>query len=106
MTSDPFERAAQREEMEGFRRDLMRAGKWAGSGGMIIALVTFGLPYVIWGLIRAATYHWGAPTLAQSVLHYFFGRPYVFGVYTAWMLFLLWAWAIVVVSFRLGEDWF
>lgn len=105
MTSDPFERAAQREETAWIRRELTRAHSWAGPhGGMSVAMIAFGLPYVIWGLIRAANTMWGAPTLARSIVHYFFGKPFLFGAYTGWMLFLLWAWAIVAASQRLGES--
>jgi hypothetical protein len=38
------------------------------------ALVAFGLPYALWALVRAASYHFGAPTLPQSVIHFLFGH--------------------------------
>ena len=101
MTTDPFERAARREEQEEVRREMRRRWTW-GRGwrrsGMATALVVFGIPYVIWGLIRAANFDFGDPTMGQSLLRYFFGRWYVFGVYTGWMLFLIWTWAIARTS--------
>jgi hypothetical protein len=96
MTTDPFERAAQYEEREEIAREMRRAWAWNGisGSGVATALVAFGLPYVIWGLVRAAGFHFGDPTMPQSLIRFFFGRWWIFGAYTVWMLFLLWAWAI------------
>ena len=101
MTADPFERAARREEHEEFQREMRRMWDWrsASTNGMSIALVVFGIPYVLIALIRAAGFDFGDPTLPRSIVEYFFGGPRRgFGIYTGWMLFLLWTWLIVRVS--------
>jgi hypothetical protein len=95
VTHDPFERAAEREEREELRREMRRQRMWsAGRNGMGSALAAFGIPYLVWGLIRAASFDFGDPTVPQSIVRFFFGKWWIFGAYTAWMLFLLWAAAI------------
>ena len=99
MTTDPFERAARREEEEEYRRELMRTRLWRrGRRGTTSALVFFGIPYAIWGLLRAAGYTWASP-VGESIRHYFFGNV-GFAIYTVWMLFLVWMWAVEFVSRR------
>ena len=94
LTTDPFERAARREEQEHIRQRWVQE-MWGGRGsGMGAVIAFFGIPYVIWGLIRAAGFDFGDPTLPQSIVDYFFGKWWIFGAYTAWMLLLVWVWAI------------
>ena len=105
---DPFERAAEREEQEEFRREMKRMWMWGrarryGHSGLVVAIIVFGIPYVVWGLIRAASFHFGDPTIPQSVVRYFFGHWWTFGAYSGWMLFLLWAWAIEAASRRVRD---
>jgi len=104
MTSDPFERAAKREERAEIERERRLHGVWTdygGSNGMAVALVVFGIPYLIIALIRASGWDFGSPTLPESLVEYFFGGPRRgFGIYTGWMLFLIWTWLITVVSSR------
>jgi hypothetical protein len=102
---DPFERAARREEQEELRREITRAkllsrvtGKDSGTG---TALVVFGIPYVIWALIRAAFYDFGEPTLPRSIVEFFFGQWWWFGAYTGWVLFLVW---VALIQRFSGDD--
>jgi hypothetical protein len=109
VSTDPFERAARREEREEIRRELRRSWiapgmRWA-SRGITTALVAFGFPYLIWGLIRAANFDFGDPTLGQSIVRFFFGKWYVFGVYTVWMLFLAWTWVITLTTRARRAPW-
>jgi hypothetical protein len=109
VTEDPFERAAKREEREEIRREMRKQWlvpgvRWA-SRGMTTAIVSFGIPYVIWGLIRAAGFDFGEPTMPQSIIRFFFGKWYVFGIYTGWMLFLLWSWAITRTTMGGRAPW-
>lgn len=109
MTTDPFERAARREEQEEIRRERRKAEAWLIPGvrwartGVGAAIVSFGIPYIIWGGIRASGFDFGEPTMPQSIVRYFFGPRYVFGVFTGWMIFLVWSWAVTRASmFRRG----
>jgi hypothetical protein len=101
VTDDPFERAAEREEREEMRREMRRERMWRrGREGTSSMLAMFGIPYVVWALIRAANFDFGEPTLPQSIVRYFFGKWWVFGAYSAWMLFLIWMWAVERTSRR------
>jgi hypothetical protein len=105
MTTDPFERAARREEHEEIAREMRKRWGIPGGGsptsGMSIALIVFGGPYILIALIRAAGFDFGEPTLGQSLVDFFFGPPRRgFAIYTGWMLFLAWTWLIVAVSSR------
>jgi hypothetical protein len=104
MTSDPFERAARREEREEIEREKRLRQMWtdySSSTGVAIAIVVFGIPYLLIALIRASGWDFGSPTLPESLVEYFFGGPRRgFGIYTGWMLFLIWAWLITVLSNR------
>jgi hypothetical protein len=99
---DPFEEAARREEREELKREIRRRSALKSlqpeRSGMSTALVVFGIPYVVWGLIRAASYHFGSPTVPRSIVHFFFGSWWWFGAYSALMLFLIWTWAITVTQ--------
>ena len=103
--ADPFERAARREEQEELRREITRAklmkrvtGKDSDAG---TALAVFGIPYVVWALIRAAYYNFGEPTMPRSIVEFFFGQWWFFGAYTAWVLFLVW---VTLISRLSGDD--
>jgi hypothetical protein len=106
MKDDPFERAAEREEHEEIRREMRRTWMWGrrGRSGTAVAVVVFGIPYIVWGLLRAATYDFGEPTVPQSMVRFFFGEWWWFGAMTGWLLFLIWATAIEVVSARYRDD--
>ena len=92
---DPFERAAQREEREELRREITRAHLLSrvtgGRSSMGSALASLGVPYLVWGLIRAAYYDFGSPTLPRSIVEFLFGDFWWFGAYSALMLLLIWA---------------
>ena len=97
MTEDPFERAAKREqrmEMLKQRQKESWSDDFSRTAGTGKALRVFLLPYVIWGLIRAANYEWSGPPLAESLLDFFFGSGVGFAIFTGFILFLLWVWLI------------
>jgi hypothetical protein len=105
MTSgeDPFEEAARREQADRLHREAGIAavrGSIAGrdSSGMLPGIVAFLGPYLLWAALRAANHAWSTPTIGKSVLNFFFGSGIPFAIYTAWMLLLVWAWAITVAS--------
>jgi hypothetical protein len=99
VTTDPFERAARREEQEEIRREVMRTRLWRqGRGGTGVAVVVFGVPYIILGLVRASGHAFTTP-YGEAIRRYFFGKP-GFAIFTAWMLFLVWVWAIEFASRR------
>lgn len=105
MTVDPFERAAEREEREEIVREMRKtwgiAGLVSPTSGMTISLIVFGGPYILIALIRAAGFDFGEPTWGESMVEFFFGGPRRgFGIYTGWMLFLVWVWLITAVSSR------
>jgi hypothetical protein len=111
LTTDPFERAAKREEQEEIRKEflrqrmargtLRRMRRRGGRTGMWIAVVVFGAPYALTALIRAAGFDFGEPAWGTSLVNFFFGgRLWLFGAYTGFMLLLLWAAAIVWVASR------
>ena len=99
---DPFERAARREEQEELRREITRAhllSRMTGGGSdMGAALAALGVPYLVWGLIRAAYYDFGSPTLPRSIVEFFFDDFWWFGAYTVLMLLVIWAAAITRFS--------
>jgi hypothetical protein len=105
MTSsdDPFEEAARREHAGWLRREARLAavrGSIGGrdSTGMLTPIVVFLGPYLIWAALRAANHAWSTPTVGKSILNFFFGSGVPFAIYTAWMLLLVWIWAITLAS--------
>ena len=72
LTTDPFERAAQREHQDELQRELMKERIWRkmrkrrDASGMGIILMFFGVPYVFAGLIRAASFRFGQPSMRAS----------------------------------------
>jgi len=105
MTSsdDPFEQAARREHADRLRREARIAtvrGSIAGqdSRGMLTAIVVFLGPYLLWAALRAANHAWSTPTVGKSIINFFFGSGVPFAIYTAWMLLLVWIWAIMLAS--------
>jgi len=105
MTSseDPFEQAARREQADRLHREARIASvrydvAGEGSRGMLIAIVVFLGPYLLWSALRAANHAWTTPTVGKSVLNFFFGSGIPFAAYTAWMLLLVWIWAIVLTT--------
>jgi uncharacterized Tic20 family protein len=105
MTSsdDPFEEAARREHADRLHREAMTAavrGSISGrdSSGMLTAIVVFLGPYLLWAGLRAANHAWSTPTVGKSVVNFFFGSGIPFAIYTAWMLLLVWTWAIILAG--------
>lgn len=115
MTSsdDPFEVAARREHaavqnLAGGRAGNAggwggNAGGWGGSAiwqsgrsgkGMLTTVMVFLGPYLLWAGLRAGSHAWATPSVGESVVNFFFGTGVPFALYTAWMLLLLWIWAI------------
>jgi hypothetical protein len=103
-SDDPFEEAARREHDDRLRREARTAAvrdgiRQAGSSsGMGTAIVVFLGPYLLWAGLRAGNHAWTTPTVGKSIVSFFFGSGIPFAFYTAWMLFLVWVWAIVVAS--------
>jgi uncharacterized Tic20 family protein len=105
MTSggDPFEQAARREHADRLHREAMitavraRTGGRGGSG-MLTAIVVFLGPYLLWAALRAANHAWSTPTVGKSIINFFFGSGVPFAIYTAWMLLLVWIWAITLAN--------
>ena len=109
VSEDPFEEAALREHSDRLRREariaavrdgIRRRGGGGSSSGMGIAVVVFLGPYLVWAAVRAGDHAWGSPTVGRSIDSFFFGTGIAFAVYTGWLLFLLWTWAIVAISSR------
>ena len=105
MTSsdDPFEQAARREHADRLRRETRIAAvhdSIAGrhSRGMQTTIVVFLGPYLLWAALRAANHVWSTPTVGKSIINFFFGSGVPFAIYTAWMLLLVWIWAIMLAS--------
>jgi hypothetical protein len=103
MTSsdDPFEEAARREHADRLGREARLAAVRAdisgrGGRGMLTAIVVFLGPYLLWGALRAANHAWSTPTVGRSLINFFFGSGVPFAIYTAWMLLLIWTWAITL----------
>ena len=102
-TDDPFEQAARREHSDRLHREarisaVRRDIGWQDSRGLLIAIVVFLGPYLVWAALRAANHAWSTPTVGKSILNFFLGSGVPFAVYTAWMLLLVWIWAIVLAS--------
>jgi hypothetical protein len=100
---DPFEEAARHEHDDQLRREAriaaVRHGIRQRSGsGMGSAIVVFLGPYLLWAALRAGNHAWTTPTVGKSIISFFFGTGIPFALYTAWMLFLVWAWAITAAS--------
>jgi hypothetical protein len=66
------------------------------STGMLTGIVVFLGPYLLWAALRAANHAWSTPTVGKSILSFFFGTGIPFAIYTAWMLLLVWIWAITL----------
>ena len=105
MTSsdDPFEEAARREQADRLHREARIAAArrtigGRGGRGMLTAIVVFLGPYLLWAALRAANHAWSTPTVGKSILNFFFGSGIPFAIYTAWMLLLVWIWAITLAS--------
>ncbi len=105
MTSseDPFEQAARGEHAARLHREA-RIASVRGSiaeqdgRGLPTAIVVFLGPYLLWAAVRAANHAWSTPTAGKSILNFFFGSGTPFAAYTAWMLLLVWIWAITLAS--------
>jgi len=98
-SDDPFEEAARREHDDRLRREAriapVRDGiRQRGGSGMGSAIVIFLGPYLLWAALRAGNHAWTTPTVGKSIISFFFGSGIAFALYTAWMLFLVWVWAI------------
>lgn len=107
MTSsdDPFEEAARREHADRLHREArITAVRGSiggqGSNGMLTAIVVFLGPYLLWAALRAANHAWSTPTAGKSITNFFFGSGVPFAIYTAWMLLLVWIWAITLAAQR------
>ena len=105
MTSsdDPFEQAARREHADRLRREARISAArdsiaGQGSRSMLTAIVVFLGPYLLWAALRAANHAWSTPTVGKSIINFFFGSGVPFAIYTAWMLLLVWIWAITLAS--------
>lgn len=105
MTSgeDPFEQAARREHADRLHRETRIAAVHRGtrerdSSGLLTPIVVFLGPYLVWAALRAANHAWSVPTVGKSILNFFFGSGIPFAIYTGWMLFLVWVWAVIVAS--------
>jgi hypothetical protein len=105
MTSsdDPFEEAARREHADRLHREAMIATVRGSLGergdrGMPTAIVVFLGPYLLWAALRAANHAWSTPTVGKSIINFFFGSGVPFAIYTAWMLLLVWIWAITLAG--------
>ena len=97
MTTDPFERAAEREHRDEVRRELVKRRLWGrmrsrGDGSIAaVGLVFFGVPYAIAALVRAAGFRFGEPSWGESLVQFFFGgRFWLFGAWTGFMLLMTW----------------
>jgi len=106
-SDDPFEEAARREHDNRLRQEARIAAvrdgiRQRGGSGMGSAIVVFLGPYLLWAALRAGNHAWTTPTVGKSVVSFFFGSGIPFAVYTGWMLFLVWAWAITVASSHPG----
>jgi hypothetical protein len=69
-----------------------------GSTGVRTAIVVFLGPYLLWTALRAANHVWSTPTVGKSIINFFFGSGVPFAIYTAWMLLLVWIWAIMLAG--------
>ena len=105
MTSsdDPFEEAARREHADRLHREAMIATMRDGFGergsmDVLTAIVVFLGPYLLWAALRAANHAWSTPTVGKSIINFFFESGVPFAIYTAWMLLLVWIWAIMLAG--------
>ena len=48
--------------------------------------------------LRAANHVWSTPTVGKSIINFFFGSGVPFAIYTAWMLLLVWIWAMMLAG--------
>ena len=67
-----------------------------GRGGrdVLTTIVVFLGLYPLWAALRAANHAWSTPTVGKSIINFFFESGGPFAIYTAWMLLLVWIWAI------------
>jgi uncharacterized Tic20 family protein len=105
MTSsdDPFEEAARREHADRLRREARLTAVRGGFGerggrDVLTTIVVFLGPYLLWAALRAANHAWSTPTVGKSILNFFFESGVPFAIYTAWMLLLVWIWAITSIA--------
>jgi len=104
-SDDPFEEAARREHDDRLRREAKIAAArdgvtHRGGSGMRTAVVVFAGPYLLWAALRAGNHAWATSAVGRSIVSFFFGSGIPFALYTAWMLLLVWAWAITVAGRR------
>jgi hypothetical protein len=102
-SDDPFEEAARREHAGRLHREARIAAVRASIGrrggrGMLTTIVVFLGPYLLWAALRAANHAWSTPTVGKPISNFFFGSGVPFAVYTAWMLLLVWIWAITLAG--------
>jgi hypothetical protein len=105
MTSsdDPFAEAARREHADRLHREAMittMRGSIGGRGGTDVrtTMVVFLGPYLLWAALRAANHVWSTPTVGKSIINFFFGSGVPFAIYSAWMLLLVWIWAVILAG--------
>ena len=67
---------------------------------MLTAIVVFLGPYLLWAALRAGNHASSTPTAGKSVISFFFGSGVPFAIYTAWMLLLVWIWAVTSAGQR------
>ena len=102
-SNDSFEEAARREHDDRLHREARIAairGSIGGQGGrgVLTTIVVFLGPYLLWAALRAANHAWSTPAVGKSIIDFFFGSGVPFAIYTAWMLLLVWIWAITLAS--------
>lgn len=103
VSDDPFEQAARREQADRLHREARIAAVRRSTAGrddrdVLTAIVVFLGPFLLWAGLRAANHAWSTPTVGKSIINFFFGSGAPFAVYTAWMLLLVWIWAITLAS--------
>jgi hypothetical protein len=101
-SDDPFEEAARREHADRLDREarIAAARKIAerGGKGVLTTIMVFLGPYLLWAALRAGNHAWSTPTVGKSIINFFFGTGVPFAIYTAWLLLLVWIWAIASAS--------
>ena len=107
LTTDPFERAAQREHREEVQRELLKQRVWkrmrsaVTRAAWVSSSSTFGLPYVVWGTRTCRRVRLRRSDDAGHHRRLFLRWTiWVFGAYTGTMLLLIWVTAIAWVAER------